>query len=83
MLNFLDKYQFIRGQTAFGVEVIYNSKDSYTLIALELIANKEGVKVARKFTDVSLEELAKINTKKAPLYFAVGGKGIVLSLIHI
>ncbi|KJS07316.1 MAG: hypothetical protein VR77_01385 [Flavobacteriales bacterium BRH_c54] len=77
MLNFLDKYQFIRGQTAFGVEVIYNSKDSYTLIALELIANKEGVKVARKFTDVSLEELAKINTKKAPLYFAVGGKGIV------
>ncbi|MDF1676540.1 MAG: hypothetical protein P1U44_12570 [Vicingaceae bacterium] len=77
MLNFLDKYQFIRGQTAFGVEVIYNSKDSYTLIALVLSANKEGVQITRKFTDISLEELAKINTKKAPLYFAVGGKGVV------
>ncbi len=77
MLNFLDKYQLIRGQTAFGVEVIYNSKDSYTLIALELIAGKEGVQVARKFTAITLEELAKINTKKKPLYIAVGGKGIV------
>ena len=77
MLNFLDQYKFIKGQAAFGVELVFNSKDSYTLIALELTSTKEGVEVSRRFIDATLEELAKKNTKKIPIYFSIGGKGVI------
>jgi len=77
VLNFLDKYKLIKGQTAFGVELIFNTKDSYTLIAVELKATKEGVEVSRRFIDVTMEELAKKNTKKVPVYFSIGGKGVI------
>lgn len=77
MLNFLDKYNLIKGQTAFGVEVVFNTKDSYTLIALELKSTKEGIEVSRRFLDITLDELSKKNTKKFPVYFTVGGKGVI------
>ena len=77
MLNFLDKYKLIKGQLAIGVELIYNTKDSYTIIAVELAMNKEGVEINRRFTDITLEDLTKENTKKAPLYISIGGKGII------
>ncbi len=77
MLNFLDKYKFIKGQAAFGVELVFSTKESYTLIALELASNKEGIEVSRRFLDTSLEEIKKENIKKLPIYFSVGGKGVI------
>lgn len=77
MLNFLDKYKFIKGQAAFGVELVFNTKDSYTIIAIELTSNKEGVAVSRKLVDITLEKLKEENTKKLPIYFSVGGKGVI------
>jgi hypothetical protein len=77
MLNFLDKYKLIKGQSAIGVELIYNAKDSYTLIAIELNANKAGIEISRRFTDITFEELVKENTKNLPLYISIGGKGII------
>lgn len=77
MLNFLDKYKLIKGQSAIGVELIYNTKDSYTIIAVELTSTKEGIEVGRRFTDITLEELTKENTKKLPVYITIGGKGVI------
>jgi hypothetical protein len=77
VLNFLDTYSLIKGQAAFGVEVIFNTKENYTLIAVELRSTNEGVEVVRKFTDITLAELAKENTKHIPIYFSVGGKGVI------
>ncbi len=77
MLNFLDQYKLIKGQAAFGVELVFNSKDSYTLIALELTSAKDGIEVSRRFVDITLEELAQKNTKKIPVYFSIGGKGVI------
>lgn len=77
MLNFLDKYELIKGRSAFGVELVFNTKDSYTLIALELKSNKEGVEVSRRFVDITMEKLSKENTKKLPVYFTIGGKGVI------
>jgi hypothetical protein len=77
VLNFLDTYSLIKGQSAFGVEVIFNTKESYTLIAVELKSTKEGIEVVQKLTDITLEELAKKNVKNIPLYFSVGGKGVI------
>ena len=77
MLNFLDKYKLIKGQAAFGVELVFNTKDTYTIIALELTSTKEGVEVSRRFIDITLEELAKKNTKNIPVYFSIGGKGVI------
>ena len=77
MLNFLDKYKLIKGQSAIGVELIFNTKDTYTIIAVELTSTKEGIEVSRRFTDITLEELAKENTKKLPVYIAIGGKGVI------
>ncbi len=77
MLNFLDKYKLIKGQAAFGVELVFNTKDSYTLIAIELSSTKDGIEVSRKLVDTSLEELSKVNTKKLPIYFSLGGKGVI------
>jgi hypothetical protein len=83
MLNFLDSYQFIRGKKAFGVELIFNSKDIFTLIALELSSSKTGVEITRRFTDISFEELAKENDKKLPIYLAIGGKGIIHKKVKV
>ena len=77
MLNFLNKNKLIKGQSAIGVELIYNTKDSYTIIAVELTSTKEGIEVSRRFTDITLEELAKENTKKLPVYISIGGKGVI------
>jgi len=77
VLNFLDPYPLIKGKTAFGVELIFNTKDSYTLIAVELTNNKEAVVVSRRFLSITLEELAKENTKQLPVYLVAGGKGII------
>lgn len=77
MLSFLDKYSLIKGKTAFGVELIYTSKNAFSLIALELIGNKDGLKVGRKFVNVSIEKLAEENKKKIPIYISIGGKGII------
>jgi hypothetical protein len=77
VLNFLDKYNLIKGQSAFGVEVVFNTKDSYTLIALELKSTKEGIEVSKRFIDIPMEELSKKNTKKLPVYFTIGGKGVI------
>lgn len=77
MLKFLDKYKLIKGQTAFGVELVFNTKDSYTLIAIELKSAKEGIEVSRRFIDITMEELSKKNTKKLPVYFTIGGKGVI------
>lgn len=77
MLNFLDKYKLIRGQSAIGVELIYNAKDSYTLIAIELNSSKDGIEVSKRFTNITFEELVKENTKNLPLYISIGGKGII------
>src|SRR5690606_33707471 len=77
MLNFLDKYNLIRGQSAIGVELIYNAKDSYTLIAIELTSSKNGIEISKRFTDITFEELVKENAKNLPLYISIGGKGII------
>ena len=77
MLDFLDKYNLIKGQTVFGVEIIFNTKEEFTLIALELSLNKTGIEVTRKFVGITLEELQKENKKNIPLYFSVGGKGVI------
>ena len=77
MLSFLDKYQLIKGQTAIGVELIYNSKDSYTIIAVELTANKDGVEISKRLMDVDFATLKKDNPKNVPLYISIGGKGII------
>lgn len=77
MLKFLDQYKLIKGQTAFGVELIFNTKDSYTIIALELKSTKEGIEVSRRFVDITLEDFSKNNTKKLPVYFTIGGKGVI------
>jgi hypothetical protein len=77
VLNFLDTYKLIKGQAAFGVEVIFNTKENYTLVAVELKSTQEGIEVVRKFTDITLAALAKENTKNIPLYFSVGGKGVI------
>ena len=77
MLSFLDQYKWIKGQAAFGVELLFSAKDSYTIIATELIATKDGLSVARKFVDITLHELVKENTKKLPVCFSVGGKGVI------
>lgn len=83
MLNFLDTYSIIRGKKAFGVELIFNSKDSFTLIGLELGSSKSGVEITRRFTDVSFKELAKSNDKKHPVYISIGGKGVVHKKVKI
>jgi len=77
MLNFLDKYQLIRGQAVFGVELLFTTKEDFTLIALELIATKESVEITRRFLDLTIEKLLEENTKKLPVYFSVGGKGVI------
>jgi len=77
MLNFLDKYKLIKGQSAIGIELIYNTKDSYTLVAVELTSTKEGIVVSRRFTDITFEELVKENSKKLPIYISISGKGII------
>jgi hypothetical protein len=77
VLNFLDTYKLIKGQAAFGVELIYNTKEDYTLIAVELKSTKEGVEVTRKFVDVTLQELQNENKKTLPVYFSIGGKGVI------
>ena len=53
MLNFLDKYKFIKGQTAFGIELLYTTKEHFTIVATELTSNKEGIEVSRKLVDIS------------------------------
>jgi hypothetical protein len=83
VLNFLDTYPIIRGKKAFGVELIFNSKDSFTLIALELSSSKSGVEITRRFTDVTFNELAKSNDKKHPFYISIGGKGVVHKKVKI
>ena len=83
MLNFLDKYPLIKGQSAFGVELVYNSKDNYTLIALELKTNKTGVEINRRFIDLTLEQLVKENVKKIPIYLSIGGKGVIHKKVKI
>ena len=83
MLNFLDKYKLIKGKSAIGVELIFNTKDSYTIIVVELIFNKEGVEISRRFTDITLEKLAKENIKKLPVYITVGGKGVIHKKVKI
>jgi hypothetical protein len=77
VLNFLDTYKLIKGQAAFGVELIYNTKENFTLIVIELISNKGGIEVSNKYIDITLEELAKKNTKNRPVYFSIGGKGVI------
>ena len=77
MLNFLDTYPLIKAKTAFGVELIFNTKDSYTLIAVELTNDKDALVVSRRFLSITLEELAKENTKQIPVYISIGGKGII------
>ncbi|MGE0562537.1 MAG: hypothetical protein AB7O47_12030 [Flavobacteriales bacterium] len=77
MLDFLNTYSLIKGKSAIGVELLFNTKDSFTLIAQELGVKKESVEIHQRWVDISLEELAKINTKKLPVYFSVGGKGII------
>lgn len=77
MLNFLDKNKLIKGQSVIGIELIFNTKDTYTIIAVELTSTKQGIEVSRRFTDITLEELAKENTKKLPVYIAIGGKGVI------
>lgn len=77
MLNFLNTYTFIKGKSAIGVEFLYNTKDSFTLIAQELQEKNGGIEVNNRWVDISLEELAKINTKKLPVYVSIGGKGII------
>ncbi len=83
MLHFLDTYKLIKGQSVIGIELIYNTKDSYTLIAVELVATKEGVEISKRFTDITFEDLAKQNTKKLPVYIAVGGKGVIHKKVKI
>lgn len=83
MLNFLNKYKLIKGQSAIGVELIYNTKDSHTIIAVELTSTKEGIEVSRRFTDITLEELTKENTKKLPVYITIGGKGVIHKKVKI
>lgn len=83
MLNFLDKYNLIKGQTAFGVELVLTSKDSFTLIALELTKKDESLGISRRFIDITLEQLVKENTKKIPIYISIGGKGIIHKKIKI
>ncbi len=77
MLRFLDKYQLIKGQVAIGVEIIYNTKDSYTIIAVELTANKGGVEISKQLMDVDFATLKKENLKNVPLNISIGGKGII------
>ncbi len=83
MLHFLDTYNWIKGQTVFGVELIYNSKDNYTLIALELKINKKGVEISRRYVDSTLVQLAEENTKKNSVYISVGGKGVIHKKVKI
>ncbi|MBI2281705.1 MAG: hypothetical protein HYU68_13600 [Bacteroidetes bacterium] len=77
MLNFLNTYKLIKGKAAIGVELLFNTKDSFTLIAQELEVKKEHIEINKRWVDITLEELAKINTKKLPIYFSIGGKGII------
>lgn len=77
MLNFLNTYKLIKGKSAIGVELLFNTKDSFTLIAQELEDKKGSIEITKRWVDISLEELAKINTKKLPTYFSIGGKGII------
>lgn len=77
MLNFLNHIKFVRGLHAFGVEIIYNTKDSFTVIATELISSKNGIETGRKYTNITIEELAKENSKKLPIYLSLNGKGII------
>ena len=83
MLNFLDQYKLIKGQAAFGVELVLNSKESYTLIALELTLKKDALEVNRRLVDLTLTDLAEQNTKKIPVYFSVGGKGVIHKKVKI
>ena len=77
MLNFLNTYKLIKGKSAIGVELLFNTKDSFTIIAQELEDKKGSIEITKRWVDISLEELAKINTKKLPTYFSIGGKGII------
>ena len=77
MLSILDTYSLIKGKAAFGVELIYTTKTDFTLIALELTGNKEGVVVSRRFVNITLEKLAEENKKKQPIYISIGGKGVI------
>lgn len=77
MLDFLNTYHLIKGQAAIGVELIYNSKDNYTLIAIELTTNKNNIEISQRFIDIDFKELAQQNTKKLPVYLSIWGKGII------
>jgi len=77
MFTFLDKYNFIKGQAALGVELVFTNKDSYTLIAVELTGNKEGLEVTNRYVNLTLEQLATENKKNIPLYFSINGKGVI------
>ena len=77
MLHFLDQYKLIKGQAAFGVELVLSSKENYTLIALELMLKKDALEVSRRLVDLTLSDLAEQNTKRVPVYLSVGGKGVI------
>ncbi|MCB0401210.1 MAG: hypothetical protein KDD41_03945 [Flavobacteriales bacterium] len=81
MLNFLDKYPVIRGKECLGVEIIFTSKEHFTVIAVELVSEKDGITIQRKWADITLEELAKLNAKKLPVYVSVTGRGIIFKKV--
>lgn len=83
MFDVLNKYGLIKGSRAYGVELIFNSKDDYVLYAVEIQKIKEELIVASRLEKTSFTEISEANKKKYPVYLSIDGKGIIHKKITV